>query len=252
MRRILLVLAALAAIVGVEIVWLAPATLVGGRIEEASAGALRLTGTEGTIWHARGMLAGGGARLPIAWDLEFWPLLRGEARVRLRPYAATPSGPPRADLTLRAGSTSARDVDVIVPAPVLGALAQLPAGWSVAGDVALTASVIAWAPPGSGGEVTAIWRHARITPPAGGLAVDLGNVHVTARADGDTVGGVIRNDGGALHVIGDWSIHAREGARVTVSLAPRPGADPALADVLALLGPKGDSGWQAEWRVPAR
>jgi hypothetical protein len=252
MRRVLLVLAAVAAVVVAEIVWLAPATLVGRRIEEASAGALRLTGTEGTIWQARGMLAGGGGRLPVAWDLEFWPLLRGEARVRLRPYAGTPGGPPRADLAVHAGALSARNLDLVVPASLLGALARMPPGWSVGGDVRMTATAIEWAPPGSVGEIDAVWQGARLTPPSVGLAVDLGSVRVTGRADDDAIGGAIRNEGGALHVTGDWSVHVREGARVSVLLTPRPGADPALSDALAMLGPKVDAGWRVEWRNPAR
>src|SRR5512144_1519638 len=98
MRRILLIFTAVALVLAVEIVWLAPATLVDTRLQQASAGTLRLAQTEGTIWHARGILTSGGTRLPLAWNLDFWPLLGGELRLHIVPYAGTESGPPRADI----------------------------------------------------------------------------------------------------------------------------------------------------------
>jgi hypothetical protein len=52
MRRALLIFVAIAAVVAVEIVWLAPATLVDSRLGRATPGAA-LADTEGTIWHAR-------------------------------------------------------------------------------------------------------------------------------------------------------------------------------------------------------
>lgn len=252
MRRVLLIFAAITVVVAVEIAWLAPATLVGNRIERASGGALRLADTEGTIWHARGMLLGGAARLPLAWDLEFWPLLRGHWRLHVRPYAGTPGGAPRAILELRSGSMSARDVDVVFPASMLAAFSATPSGWKVNGDVALSTAAFEWAPPDSRGNLDVEWRQARLTLAADGAPLDLGNVTINAKAQGDALGGPIRNDGGALSIQGEWTARASEGAVVTLTLAPRADADPTLANALAALGPRSDAGWRLEWRIPAR
>jgi hypothetical protein len=64
------------------------------------------------------MLIGAAARLPIAWNLELWPLLRGEARLHVAPYAGTAKGPPRADVRLHGNGFSVRDAEVVVPAPM--------------------------------------------------------------------------------------------------------------------------------------
>lgn len=252
MRRTLLIVAAIVVVIAVEVVWLAPATLVGRHLEQASAGALRLVDSEGTIWHARGMLVGGGARLPIAWDLEFWPLLRGEARMRIGPYAGTTTGPPRAGLQFRTGSISAHDVDIVIPASMLAALAAAPAGWSVTGEVAFSAAALEWSPPASRGDLGLVWQRARLAPGAEGALIDLGNVSVALKADGDAIGGPIRNDGGALSVAGEARARSGEDTIVTLELAPRAGADATLEAALSALGPKRNAGWRVEWRIPAR
>jgi hypothetical protein len=252
MRRFALILAAIAIVVLVEVAWLAPATLVATRVEEASAGALRLTDTEGTIWHARGMLVGGSARLPLAWDLEFWPLLKGDWRLRIAPFAGTPTGPPRAMVLVRSGSVEARDVDILLPAAMLAAAVKLPRDWKVGGDVAATSASFDWSPPTSRGEFGIVWRQASVTLAPDGVPIDLGNVAIAAKAAGAAIRGPIANDGGALSVRGDWEFRAGIGTTVTLALALRDGADPRLPETLAALGPKSEAGWRIEWRIPAR
>lgn len=252
MRRILLILVAIAAIVAVEIVWLAPATLVASRLEQATGGTLRLAQTEGTIWHARGMLVTERVRLPIAWDLQFWPLLRGEARLRITPYAGTVSGPPRADISLRTGAVSVRDAEVRIPAPMLAALAAVPEAWIVDGDISVDAAALEWTPPSNRGEARIAWLHARLTPPGGGGAVDLGTVTAHLTAEGGGMRGPVRNEGGELDVQGEVAIHAHDGTAIALRIAPRESARPALAGALAALGANDGSGWRVEWRVPAR
>ena len=252
MRRTLLIVVALAAIVAVEIVWLAPATLVGSRIEQASASALRLADTEGTVWHARGMLVGGGARLPIAWTLELWPLLRGEARLHIAPYAGTAKGPPRAAVRLHGNGFSVRDAEVVIPAPMLAALAATPPSWMAGGDVDIAAASFNWMPPAGSGEARIVWRAARLTPPAASDAVALGDVTVALTAFEDRVKGTIRNDGGDLDVQGDVSVRPGEGTLLSLVLVPRESASPALRGALAAVGAGDGNGWRVEWRIPAR
>lgn len=252
MRRTLLILAAIAAIVAVEFVWLAPATLASRRLEKATDGALRLSDTEGTIWHARGMLIAGASRLPVAWDLEFWPLLKGEMRVHITPFAGTRAGPPRADLVLREESVSVRDAEIILPAPVLAALVTLPSGWTVGGDVRVTTAAFEWSPSQHRGDARITWLHARASFATDAQPVDFGTVNIELDALDNGVGGPIRNDGGALSMQGEWAWRTSVGAVATLVLEPRSSTDPALANMLAALGP-GDGGrWRVEWRLPAR
>lgn len=252
MRRILLILVAITAVVAVEIVWLAPATLVGSRLERATGGALRLADTEGTIWHARGMLVTERARLPIAWDLAFWPLVRGEARLRIRPYSGATSGPPRADLDLRSGAVTVRDAEILVPAAMVGALAAIPGPWIVGGDVSVVVAALEWAPPANRGEARIVWQRAQLTPHGGGGAVDLGTVTANLTARGDGLSGPVRNEGGVLDVQGELVSRVGEGAAITVRLAPRGSTDPTLASALNALGAVDGTGWRFEGRVPAR
>lgn len=252
MRRTLLILVAIATIVVVEIVWLAPATLVGSRVEQAGSGALRVADAEGTLWHARGMLIAGGTRLPVAWDLAFWPLLRGETRLHITPYAGTAKGPPRAEVQLRGTDFSVRDAEVVVPAPMIAAIAAVPPSWAVGGDVDIVASTFDWMPPANRGAARIVWRRARLTPPAGGDAVALGDVTLDLTALEDRVRGTVRNDGGDVRVQGDASLRAGEGTVLSLVLEPRGSATPSLVSALATLGARDGAGWRVEWRIPAR
>lgn len=252
MRRILLIVAAIAVVVAIEVVWLAPATLVGSRLESATGGALRLADTEGTIWHARGMLVTERARLPIAWDLAFWPLLRGEARVRIAPYAGTTHGPPRAVLTLRSDSVAVRDAELVVPASMLATLAAVPPAWIAGGDFSVVATAIEWAPPASRGEVRITWQRARLTPPWGGNAVELGAVTAILTAQGDAIGGPVRTEGGELDVQGQVAFRAGDATTIALRVIPRGSTDPALASALQMLGAEDGAGWRIDWRIPAR
>ena len=82
-RRAVVLFAMLALAVAIAAAWLAPATLLDTRIAGATGGMVRLADTAGTLWNGRGSLVAKTTRIPIAWRVDCWPLLRGMLRVRL-------------------------------------------------------------------------------------------------------------------------------------------------------------------------
>jgi hypothetical protein len=222
--------------------------VLGSRLESATAGVLRLADTEGTIWHARGMLVADGSRLPIAWDLEFWPLLRGEARMRVSPYSGSAFGPPRADIRARVAGATATNVEMVVPAAMIAALVSPMRGWAAAGDLHIASATFEWSPPANRGAARIVWQRALLTPPTGGDAVDFGTVTLDLSAEGDGVQGPIRNDGGVLRMQGTLEWHASGSRRASVGLEPSSSPSPALAAMLATLGATPANGWRVEWR----
>src|SRR5215210_8281888 len=97
MLRALLVLIIAIALLAGAFVFLAPASLLAPRIEQATGGALSARDVEGTIWHGRAVLAGGGAQLPLAWRIDAGQLLKGELRAHLAGFDAA-STTPRGDV----------------------------------------------------------------------------------------------------------------------------------------------------------
>src|SRR5512141_2656958 len=118
-RRWLSLLAAVAAVVAVAAVRLAPAALVDVCAARMTGDRLRLERADGTVWQGRGILAAGTAKLPIAWRLDAWPLLRGEFRLHVLPDAPSPAGSPRADLAIVGDRVAIRDAEVTLPASLL-------------------------------------------------------------------------------------------------------------------------------------
>ncbi len=116
----------------------------------------------------------------------------------------------------------------------------------------LTAQAFEWAPPANRGEARIVWQRALLTPPAGGDALDLGTVTLELSAHGDGVRGPVRNEGGDLSVRGELVFRTSEGAVITLALAPRESANPAVARSLAALGATETAAWRVEWRIPVQ
>jgi hypothetical protein len=248
MRRTLLILAAFA-VFAAAVAAFAPAALVGAPLERITGGMLGLAEAEGTIWRGRGTLvASREARLPLAWSIDPWPLLRGELRLSLFPYDANGTSP-RGEIALRDGTVALRSLDVALPADVLRAAASGTllgaAGW-----VRVTSSALDWAPTGSRGEVEIVWRDARIAP-GNGDAIALGSVTAVLSATGDRLTGSVANEGGDLDVRGNVSLRSRT-TELSLLLAPRRADDAALARSLAAIGTPDGAGWRVEWRAGTR
>src|SRR5438132_13912975 len=96
LRALVILLITVALLVG-AFAALAPASLVAGRVEKVTNGAYTARDVEGTVWRGRGVLAGGGAQLPLGWTVDPSPLVQGELRAHLVPFD-TATAAPRAEI----------------------------------------------------------------------------------------------------------------------------------------------------------
>jgi general secretion pathway protein N len=247
MRRALFVVAALA-IVAIAVVALAPATLAGPCVERASRGAVVLADAEGTLWHGRGTLVAGAARLPFGWTLDPWPLLRGALRVSLLPFDAGASTP-RGEIELRPHALAIRGLDVEAPATALASMAPRP-GVAILGDVRMGAPSLRWTPMAFEGGARVEWRHARFTISVE-APIELGTVTAALAADGGRLAGPLTNEGGDFDVRGAVSIAATGSPDVSLTMTPRNG-DAAQIRSLSVVAPADGRGWSFDYRVGRR
>jgi hypothetical protein len=249
-RRAVVIVAMLALAIAVAVAWLAPAALLDRHIAAASDGTVRLTDADGTVWNGRGSLAGKATRIPIAWRVDGWPLLRGVVRVRLA--SGTGAATPRATFAAAADTLAFHDVDVTLPAAVFGAaLSPFPVA-SLAGEISLMAEDIEWKPGASRGEARITWHGARIAFAGSAIPLDLGDVRARVTADGSALSGPLANDGGDVALRGEWAMRAHDSVQLVLHVAPR---RPGLADLertLSAIGTAEGSGWRIEWRGPLR
>jgi len=249
-RRALVLLAMVAIAVAIEAAWLAPATLVGAHVARATGGVLRLSDGEGTVWRGSGNVVAGTARIPVAWHLETWPLLRGVVRLRVTSGTGAPT--PRATIAASADTVSLDDVAVTFPAEVFTAALSQAAVVAVAGEVSLNATTVEWTPASSRGEARFGWHSARITFVGSALPLDLGEVRATLTADGRAFSGPVANDGGDLALRGEWAMGPNEDLRLALLLTPRHAGQPEIARALSALGTADGTGWRVDWHVPLR
>ncbi len=247
-RRAFVLFAMVAIAVAVEAAWLAPATLLDPYAARASGGVLRVADAEGTVWHGRGNVVAGTARIPVAWRVGFWPLLQGVLRVDVT--SGTRAETPRATITISADTLSFADVDVTVPARILSAALGQAAVAAVDGDIHATAANFAWKPHASRGEARIAWRAARMAFVGTGAPLALGEVRTTLTADGDLLSGSVTNDGGDLALRGEWSIRTQDQLRVALHVTPRHAGHDELARVLATIGTADGAGWRIDWHAP--
>jgi len=249
-RRALVLLAMVAIAVAIEGAWLAPAALIGPHVARMTGGVLRLADAEGTVRRGQGSMVAGAARIPIAWHVEIWPLLRGV--VRLQVTSGTGAETPRATIAASAETVAFHDVDVTIPAAAFAAaLGQAVVG-SVAGEVNLTAAGVELTPGSSRGEARLDWHAAHITFVGNALPLDLGVVRATLTAGGDALSGSIDNAGGDLALRGEWAMRPEDGLRLALLLTPRRAGQVELAGALSAIGTADGAGWRVDWRVPLR
>jgi hypothetical protein len=248
MRRALLFMA-LAVALGAAIAVFAPATLAGTWIARASRGTIALAAAEGTIWHGRGTLVTGSeARLPLAWSLDPWPLLRGEVRLSLAPFD-TASPLPRGEISLHDRAIAVRGLDVAVPAEMLQRVAA-GTGIRATGEARITSTSLEWSGDSIGGEAQISWREARIS--AGpGATVDLGTLNVKLAGAGTELRGAIANDGGDVDVRGSGAWRPA-GGDVSLLLTPRRADDAATTRVLTAIGTPEGAGFRVVLRSGPR
>ncbi len=216
----------------------APATLVDGRLANATEGRLRIADAQGTVWMGRGVLtdARGVWRMPLAWRLAPMALARGDLEVALSPVAgATPAG------LIRVGGSGAALSQFAALLPAQALAAMLPAGDAIAigGTVALSTPTFTFDGTRGTGALAAGWRNARVH--VGGRSLDLGAVNLTLAAQDRRFSGRFGNSGGEIRVDGTLTI-AADALTIDGTLTPAPGAPADVVRLLAALGPADGSG----------
>ena len=244
MRRALLILVSLVAFAAI-VVALAPASLAGVALGRITEGTVALAEAEGTFWHGRGTVtAARVARLPVAWSIEPWPLLRGELHLHVFPPVAAANSP-RAELVARRDAVSTRDVDVTLPARLVEALAPR-SGIRIGGDVRLSTPSLDWTSAAFAGGARIDWQDAQFA-----ISVDspvqLGTVSAPLASANDRLTGPIANEGGAFDVRGTLSLATSGAPSLALTMTPRAG-DSAQVRTLAIT-PTQDGRWNVEFRV---
>ncbi len=246
MRRFLFILAASLSLLAAAVV-LAPASLADLLVSRMTHGTAALAGTEGTLWRGRATLVANGARLPIGWTTEPWPLLRGKARIRLEPPEGAPDAP-RGLIEVGGDDVVLTDTRIAFPAEMFAKDAR--AFIRPAGEITLTSQALAWQPPAASGNAGLVWRNARLL--IGGAALALGTVSATLSATGNSMSGPIANEGGEVDVGGNVTLTAPATIDVALTVRPRAGAPSLLVQALSAIATPDNGGWRLRWRGSLR
>ena len=246
MRRILLIAAASLLLIAAAAI-LAPASLVDLLVSRATHGNAALAGAEGTLWHGRATLVANGARLPIGWIAEPWPLLHGRVRIHLEPPEGA-VGAPRGLIEVGGDEVVLADAQITFPAAMLGTNPR--AFIRPAGEITLTSQALAWQPPSASGNAALTWRNAQLV--IGGAALALGTVSATLSAFGESMSGPIVNDGGEVEVGGNVTLTAPAGIDVALTVRPRAGTPSLLLQALSAIATPDNGGWRLRWRGSLR
>jgi general secretion pathway protein N len=251
-----------AALLLLALLGMAPASLVDGRIDAASAGRFRLTGTAGTIWNGSGELRmlPSGVGLPVSWQIDAWPLLHGELRGTLSTGASggtQAQAPTPAAFVVSTREAELRNFALGVPmSAVLAAAGVPPALVGASGSVSVRIAVLARRADRMDGQVALRWDQATLraasfaTRP--GLQLALGDVRYDGAGQGNAVVGTLANTGGDVEISGDASATLNGTARIEVLIRPRAGIDAeranAIGNALAAVGrPDGNGGYRISW-----
>jgi hypothetical protein len=248
MRRPFAYLAAAVAMAGV-VAATAPASLAGVVLARISGGTLSLAAADGTVWRGRGVLmAASTLRIPVAWSMEPWPLLRGELRLRIAAPDATGIAPSAA-IAARQDAVGVRELDVNLPAEIVEALGPR-SGIRPGGTVRVTSPALDWTPGQFAGSARIDWQDARLAL-SEDSAIGLGNVNATLTAAGDRLSGPVINTGGEFDVRGTLSLAANGATVLSVAMMPR-GGDRTRSRTLSLTGSPGGAGWKVDFRMSAQ
>lgn len=243
---------AVAAATALAVVWRAPAALVDVEVSKLTGGRLRVSATQGTVWHGRGDVILGTLAVPVAWRIEPWRLLRGELHLEVRPVGSGRERTPRADLTLAHGRTLLRDVEVALPAAALADAMHTSSAALVGGELRIAAPVLDWAPSEVRGSARLQWHAARLYAAGDATPIDLGDITATLDADGSTLAGPVGNAGGDVALDGRIAVRANDAAALSLMLTPRVAAGPALARALSAIATADEGRWRIDARLPLR
>jgi hypothetical protein len=225
----------------------APASLVDARVRDTTHGRVRLVDTHGTVWQGQGVLAqaDGRWRVPVAWTLDAFALVRGALAVTLVP---TDTAAARGTIAAEPDTVQLTGVHLDLPAAAIESLWTRPPVPRLDGLVTLDAPSFRAQGRRTDGAFDLQWQRARLS--LAGFGASLGTVEAHARpGDGGTVV-ALQGRGGDILLNGTatW----REGrATVDATLTPAATLPPAMAAALRALGRAEPDGsvrvsWQAQ------
>ena len=207
---------------GIALIATAPASLIDARLQDASAGRLRLVQTQGTLWSGKGQieirdrLRRSGVAKSIAWHVQPAYLLRGQLRCDVELDHAGKYFP----VTLSRAGIEVADADIDLPAAALGLGVPGLASLGLSGDILLHVARISFGADSVHGSATLQWRGAgsaftRVSP--------LGHYELRLNAEGAALRASLRTLQGPLQLDGSgaWKSGARPAFLGSARVAPQ-------------------------------
>lgn len=212
----------------------APATLADAGLQRASGGRLRLAEAQGTLWSGSGQIEirdpGGqiGVARSVAWRVAPESLLRG----RLVCEVALEHATRRFPVTISLSRVELANVDISLPAAVLGLGVPRLAPLGLTGDVLIHVASLSIARDGLEGHATLQWRAAgsALTPVS-----PLGNYEVRLDGEGTMVSAFLRTLSGPLQLDGKGSWTRGDSPALLAMARVSPEHQQELAPVLRLI-----------------
>jgi len=235
MKRLLMA-ALLLVVLGSTYLVLLPATWVDALLQRASRGSLAMTGATGSFWRGEGSLQAllpGGAAVtltPVRWQVAAAELLA--LKLHFRAESAR-DGKPVLDATLTPGGTRIDEVNLELPASLLGVLSPTLREADFSGQILLQVKQVRVARGEAGGSAKAYWKSAgsglsRIRP--------LGNYLLDLDGKGDALDFRLSTMGGPLTLAGSGKWRPGKPPEMLVTATPEAGVRQDLAPLLRLLG----------------
>ncbi len=255
--RSALVVAAAVCLLLAAVAMEAPATLADQRLDGLSGGRLRLADASGTIWNGSGalVLLPSGARVPVAWNVDMLPLLRGHVS---GDFGRDGSEVPRAAFDVASGDFAIRRFNLALPAEALLRSSGAPSLIAAAGGTLdIRADEFVMHSGAFGGGFVVRWQGASVPGLRPDVRFALGDVRLDAIANGSDIKGTLSNVAGEVEITGALAVTTGGALRVDVRLKPRPGIDKErlqlISSAVAMVGtPEESGGFRVLWQTPGR
>ena len=253
--RISIALVIGAALLAFALIANAPASLVDRELAAATIYRVRLADVRGLWWSGSGelLLLPAGARQPVAWTIELWPLLHGAFRGTL---ATGPAATRHGQFAWQEGRLELHQIELTLPAnavlQTLGAPAMLADATGMVN--ARLDSVVRRAGTLSVRAVF-LWQGATLPGPGMDARIGLGEVHLDFSGQGPESTGALRNAAGDVDITGTVTVGYDGSLRLEATVRPSVGLDQdrrkAIAVALSAIGRSdGQGGWHLSWSAP--
>jgi general secretion pathway protein N len=207
------------AVYAVALLVTAPATLLDARVRRAADGHLRLVEARGTLWSGNALLEArdatgfGGFVIPLTWRLSARSLQRAGLVYELE-LATSPS---RSELTLSPSQIELANVDITVPAQMLGTAVPKLGVLKLGGELRLQCARLNVGPGRFSGDITMQWRDAGSALTA---VSPLGEYELRVLGSGPSVQVTLRTLKGPVQLDGRgaWALGTQPALTATVQI----------------------------------